>query len=76
MFFIHFIGVGETGLVKISGPGEMRVGKMGQIVGETGIGEMRVGEMGPNRGAKYTLDLNRYTVYCHFLNFIRNFGIL
>ena len=28
------------------GVGEMGIGEMGQIIGETGVGEMGVGEMG------------------------------
>ena len=38
--------VGETGIVKIFRVGEMGIGKMGQIIGETGVGEVAVGEMG------------------------------
>ena len=49
--FIHIACVGETGIVNISGVGEMGVGKtgvgdMGQIIGETGLSEMGVGETG------------------------------
>ena len=32
------------GIVNISGVGEMGVGEMGQIIGETGVGEMGVGK--------------------------------
>ena len=32
--------------MNISGVGEMGVGEMGQIIGETGVGEMGVGETG------------------------------
>ena len=34
------------GQVKTLGVGEMKVGEMGQIIGETGVGEMGVGETG------------------------------
>ena len=35
--------------MNISGVGEMGVGEMGQIIGETGVGEMGVGETGTSR---------------------------
>ena len=51
LLFIHSGRVGETGIVNITGVGEMGVGEtgvgeMGQIIGETGVGEMGVGETG------------------------------
>ena len=44
MTFFGGGGIGETGLVKFFRVGEMGVGEMGQIIGETGEGEMEVGE--------------------------------
>ena len=35
--------------MNIPGVGEMGVGEMGQIIGETGVGEMGVGETGTSR---------------------------
>ena len=39
--------------MKSFGIGEMGVGKMGQIIGETGLCEMGVGERGTNRSSNF-----------------------
>ena len=48
------MSLGETGIVNISGVGEIGVGvtgvsEMGQIVGETGVGGMGCGETGTSQ---------------------------
>ena len=43
--------------MNISGVGEMGVGEMGQIIGETGVGEMGVGET----GTSLNKDVNEYS---------------